>query len=123
MLQHGAGHLGMLAAENDKMKAIKVYSECVKLQPDFLPSADVLFKLGGWVNETGKAKPALGIFNRLIKEYPQDPLVPKAYFRVAQIFHDRLMNPDKARKMLGALIQKYPNHDITSVAENYLANI
>jgi tetratricopeptide (TPR) repeat protein len=123
MLEHGAGHLGMLVAENDKMKAIKVYSECAKLQQDFLPSADALFKLGGWVNETGKAKPALGIFSRLIKEYPQDPLVPKAYFRVAQIFHDRLMNPDKARKMLGALIQKYPDHDITSIAENYLANI
>jgi tetratricopeptide (TPR) repeat protein len=123
LLEHGASHLGLLIAENDKNKALKVYAECAKLQPDFLPDADVLFKLGGWVNEIGKVKPALGIYNRLIKEYPQDPLVPKTYFRVAQLFHDRLMNPDKARKMLGALIQRYPDHDIISIAENYLANI
>ncbi len=123
LLEHGASHLGLLIAENDKNKALKVYAECAKLQPDFLPDADVLFKLGGWVNEIGKVKPALGIYNRLIKEYPQDPLVPKTYFRVAQLFHDRLMNPDKARKMLGALIQRYPGHDIISIAENYLANI
>ena len=44
-------------------------------------------------------------------------------FRVAQIFHDRLMNTDKARKMLGALKSKYPEHDIIPHVENYLANI
>lgn len=75
------------------------------------------------MNEGGKTKPALGVYNRLIKQYPQNPIVPKTYFRVAQIFHDRLMNTEKARKMLGALKDRYPEHDIIPHVENYLANI
>ena len=123
MVEHGAKHLDLVVAENNKGKALKVYAECLKVQPDFLPGADTLFKLGSWLNETGKTKPALGVYNRLIKEYPQNPVVPKTYFRVALIFQDRLMNPEKARKMLGALKNKYPDHDIIPVVENYLANI
>ena len=123
LLKYGDKHLDLLVADNNKSKALQVYAECLKLKPDFLPSADALFKLGGWLNEGGKTKPALGIYNRLIKQYPQNPIIPKTYFRVAQIFHDRLMNTDKARKMLGALKSKYPEHDIIPHVENYLANI
>jgi tetratricopeptide (TPR) repeat protein len=123
MVEYGDKHLDLLVAENNKSKALQVYAECLKLRPDFLPGADALFKLGGWLNENGKTKPALGLYNRLIKEYPQNPIVPKTYFRVAQIFHDRLMNIEKARKMLGALKSKYPEHDIIPHVENYLANI
>ena len=122
-VEYGDKHLDLLVADNNKSKALQVYAECLKLKPDFLPSADALFKMGGWLNEGGKTKPALGIYNRLIKQYPQNPIVPKTYFRVAQIFHDRLMNTDKARKMLGALKSRYPEHDIIPHVENYLANI
>jgi tetratricopeptide (TPR) repeat protein len=123
LLGHGTHHLKLLVRKNTKSKALKVYVECMRLNPEFLPSAEVLFKLGGWLNESGKAKEALGIYNRLIKSYPQNPIVPKTYFRVAQIFHDRLLNVEKAKKMLGALKAKYPDHDIIPQVTNYLANI
>ncbi len=123
LVEYGDKHLDLLVADNNKNKALHVYAECLKLRPDFLPGADALFKLGGWLNEGGKTQPALGVYNRLIKQYPQNPIVPKTYFRVAQIFHDRLMNTDKAHKMLGALKSKYPEHDIIPQVENYLANI
>jgi tetratricopeptide (TPR) repeat protein len=123
LVEHGINHLDLLVAENNKTKAFKVFAECSKLKPHFLPGAEALFKLGSWMNETGKIKEALQTYNRLVKSYPKNPIVPKAYFRVAQIFHDRLMNTDKAKKMLGALKQKYPEHDIIPVVENYLANI
>ena len=123
LVEHGTNHLDLLVAENNKTKALKIFTECSKLKPEFLPSADALFKLGSWMNETGKHKEALVVYNRLVKSYPQNPIVPKTYFRVAQIFHDRLMNADKAKKMLGAIKQKYPEHDIIPHVENYLANI
>lgn len=122
LLEHGAHHVDLLVGANNKNKALMVYVECLKSKPDFLPGADALFKLGGWLNETGKIKEALNTYNRLVKSYPQNPIVPKAYFRVAQIFHDRLMNAEKSKKMLDALKQKYPHHDIIPVVENYLAN-
>jgi len=122
LLEHGAHHVDILAADNNKNKALKIYVECLKSKPDFLPGADALFKMGGWLNETGKIKEALNTYDRLVKSYPQNPIVPKAYFRVAQIFHDRLMNAEKSKKMLGALKERYPHHDIIPTVENYLAN-
>jgi TolA-binding protein len=123
LLGHGTNHLDLLVAKNNKTAALKVFSECSQLKLDLLPSADALFKLGSWMNETGKHKEALGVYTRLVKSYPQNHIIPKTYFRVAQIFHDRLMNADKAKKMLGALKQKYPEHDIIPQVENYLASI
>ncbi len=123
LLEHASYYLDMLAAENNKTKALKVYIECKKIKPDFLPDANALFQLAGWLNEMGKSKEAIATYNRLVKEYPEHKLVPKAFYRVAQIFQDRLMSPDNARKILTGVKQKYPDHEIIPHVENYLANI
>ena len=113
----------MLAGQNEKTRALEVYAECRALDPKFLPSAGALFKLGGWLNETGKTEAAVGTYNRLVKAYPDSPMLPKAYFRAAQIFNDRLMNPDRARKILKGLLNKYPDHEIAPQIKNYLSSI
>jgi tetratricopeptide (TPR) repeat protein len=123
MLTHAEKFLELLAARDDKTKALKVYIECKKIKPDFLPDAMALFKLAGWLAEMGKSKEAIATYNRLVKEYPEHKLVPKAFYRVAQIFQDRLMSPDNARKILTGVKQKYPDHAIIPHVENYLANI
>lgn len=123
MLEHAENYLDLLAAENNKNKALKVYVECTKAKPDFLPAANALFKLAGWLNELGKSKEAIATFNRLVKAYPESPMVPKAFFRMAQIFQDRLMSTDNARKILTGVKKKYPDHEIIPHVENYLANL
>lgn len=123
MLTHAEKFLELLAARDGKTKALKVYIECKKIKPDFLPDAMALFKLAGWLNEIGKSKEAIATYNRLVKEYPEHKLVPKAFFRVAQIFQDRLMSPDNARKILTGVKKKYPDHEIIPHVENFLANI
>jgi TolA-binding protein len=50
-------------------------------------------------------------------------MVPKAYFRIAQLFHDGLMKTDKAKKILSALQMKYPGHEIMPHVENFLARL
>jgi tetratricopeptide (TPR) repeat protein len=123
VLVHGENYIDLLIAQNDKSKALNVYFECKKANPGFLPSAANLFKLAGWLNELGKSKEAIGTYNRFVKEYPENPLAPKAFFRIAQIFHDRLMNTGNAKKILVGLKRKYPEHEIIPYVENYLANI
>jgi tetratricopeptide (TPR) repeat protein len=123
MLEHGINHLDLLAADNNKPKAVEVYTECRKIEPKFLPSPVFLLKLAGWLNEAGKTKEAVGIYNSLVKAYPKNHLTPKAYFRAAQIIHDRLMNPEKARKILNSLISKYPDNEIVPHVKNYIANM
>ena len=123
LLAHGLAHLDLLTAQNQKNKALAVFTECRRASADFLPSANALFKLAGWLNESGKTKAAVAVYNTLAKSYPDNSLVPKAYFRIAQIFHDRLMNKEQAKKALGLLLQKFPDHDLIPQAENFLARI
>jgi hypothetical protein len=123
VVDHGVTHLDLLAKANQKDPAMKVFAECRKLDRKFQPTAEALYKIGEWFNAAGKSKEALAMYNRLVKTYPGNTLVPKAYFRAAQIFHDRLMNPDKARQILNRLMDKYPNNDIEPQVRNYMANM
>jgi tetratricopeptide (TPR) repeat protein len=123
MAEHGVRHLELLVDENERQKVMQVYTECSKVDPKFIASAPVLFKIGSWLNETGKTKQAVTILNRMINSYPTHPLTPKAYFRAAQIFNDRMMSAEKAKKILTALKQKYPEAEILPQVDNYLANL
>ena len=123
LLEHGVSHLDKLADKNQKSKALGVFSECRKIDAGFQPTAGALFKLAGWLNETGKTQAAVSVYNLLVKSYPQHPLVPRAYFRIAQLFHDGLMKTDKAKKILSALQMKYPDHEIMPHVENFLARL
>ncbi|MGD9300127.1 MAG: tetratricopeptide repeat protein [Desulfobacterales bacterium] len=123
LLEHGVNHLDKLADKNQKNKALAVFSECRQMDPNFLPTAGALFKLAGWLNETGKTQTAVSVYNLLVKSYPQHNLVPKVYFRIAQLFHDGLMKTDKARKILSAMQVKYPDHEIMPHVKNFLARL
>jgi len=123
MVEHANRHFELLLGKNERAKVLQAYAECTRVAPKFVPAADVLFKIGGWMNETGKTKESVGVLNRIIKHYPGHPLAPKAYFRAAQIFNDRLMSADKAKKILNVLKQKYPRAEILPQVDNYLANL
>jgi tetratricopeptide (TPR) repeat protein len=123
MTEHGIRHLDLLVEEKKPSKMIQVYAECTKLDPKFLPSAPVLFNIGSWLNETGKTRQSVAVLNRMINAYPAHPLTPKAYFRAAQIFNDRLMSVEKAKRILTVLKQKYPQAEILPQVDNYLANL
>ncbi|MCP4690160.1 MAG: tetratricopeptide repeat protein [Desulfobacterales bacterium] len=123
LLAHSEPHLELLAKEGMKSRAVDLYLMVMSKKPDFIPGAETLFKLGGWLNETGKSKQAVAALGRLGKEYPDNPLTPKAYFRAAQIVHDRYMNPERAGKMLTALLNKYPDHEIAPKVKKYLTYI
>jgi hypothetical protein len=123
LLAHGRNHLELLVRSQKKNAALGVYRDCRSADPTFAPSAGSLFKLGGWLDEAGQSKEAVAAFSTLTKTYPQDPLVPKSYFRAAQVIHARLLNPDKARTILAGLIKKYPQHDIIPFVKRYLAQM
>ncbi|WP_372679784.1 tetratricopeptide repeat protein [Desulfosarcina sp.] len=120
---HGLNHLDMLVRGDNKTQAVDVYLQCLTSDSEFSPKAGALFKVAGWLSETGRNKEAMSTYNKLTKAYPQDPLVPKSYFRAAQIFNDRLMNPEKAKRILTGLMKKYPEHDIIPFVERYLDQI
>lgn len=115
-------HLDLLIKADQKDKAMELYSVCMS-KDNFTATPLALFRIASWFNEKGDPKNAVQTLNLLTKSHPQDTLVPKAYFRAAQILHEKLMNTEKAKKVLSALINKYPQHEIASFARNYLEGI
>jgi tetratricopeptide (TPR) repeat protein len=121
-LDYAPHHLDLLVKAGEKDKAMALFTECMGKEK-FSASAMTLFKIGSWFNEQGNAKAAVQAFNLLTKAHPQDALIPKAYFRAAQILHEKLMNTERSRKILTALIAKYPDHEVANFARSYLKGI
>lgn len=119
LLNHAPVHLYLLTKENQKIEACEVFSECLQHDKNFSPAAIVLFKLGGWLTENNKVKESLNAYSRLIKQHPDDNLVPKAYFRLAQIYQDKLMDRGKSKQVFSVMQQKFPDHDIIPQAQRY----
>jgi tetratricopeptide (TPR) repeat protein len=123
LFKHCLTHVNLLCRENQKDKALPLYNKCLAHDKNFAPEADAMFKIGGWLNENGKIKNAIAIYQRLIKTYPNSSVTPKAYLRAAQLFYDRLMKPEQARKILDAVLRKYPDHEIAPKAKAYLGSL
>ncbi len=123
MADHAVSYLHMLVRDKEKKKACDVFLECLSVDKEFTSAPVNIFAVAGWLYETGKVKEAMAAYNRIIKLYPGDNLVPNAYFRIAQIYHDRLMDTAKAKKILNAIIKKFPDHDIVQQAGNYLSTL
>lgn len=116
-------HFELLAAAGDKAKSLELYLVCLEKAPGLNLSPALLFKIGNWLNESGRTKEALHALTSLAKGFPQDPLIPKTYFRIAQILHEKLAQTDKAKKFLSALLQRYPDHEFAPIARNYLKSL
>jgi tetratricopeptide (TPR) repeat protein len=123
LLRHAPQHLKMLVKSDAKSDAVASYLECLRIDRAFTVDGVVQFKIASWLTESGKHKEAILALNSLIKKNPQDSLVPKAYYRAAQIFRERLGDVEKAKKILEAMIAKYPDHEITAFAKNYLGSL
>jgi tetratricopeptide (TPR) repeat protein len=122
-MKHCITHLDLLGQANQKIKTCQLFAKCLAADKKFTPAAATLFKIGDWLNESGKIKAAIGTYSRLTKAYPDDALAPKAYLRSAQIFNDRLMKPDQAKKILEAIMNKFPDHEIIPKARAYLEHL
>jgi tetratricopeptide (TPR) repeat protein len=123
LLGYAPHHLELIVRSGKKKEAIKLYIDCLRIDKAFSPQPLILFKIASWLNESEKGKEAIFALNALIKGYPKDGLVPKAYYRAAQIYNERLKNGGQAKKILNGLIRKYPDHEITGFAKTYLKGL
>jgi tetratricopeptide (TPR) repeat protein len=123
LLAYAPRHLELAVKAGSKKDAVALYMHCLRNDKSFAPEAIILFKIASWLNESEKSKEAIFALNALIKRYPQDTMVPKAYYRAAQIFHERLKNDSQSKKILNGLIRKFPDHEIAGFAKNYLKGL
>jgi hypothetical protein len=123
MLAHGSAYLDLLAKGRSKEKLHDVYAECISRSSDFSTSFSASFKIAGSMIEAGNPKGAADVYEGFIKNNPENPMIPKASFLAANVFNERLLNPQKAVELLEGVIKKYPNHEMASFARQYLGQI
>jgi tetratricopeptide (TPR) repeat protein len=123
MLAHGSAYLDLLAKGRSKEKLHEVYAECVSRSSDFSTSFSASFKIAGSMIEAGNPKGAADVYEGFIKNNPENPMIPKASFLAANVFNEKLLNPQKAAELLDNIIKKYPNHEMTAYARQYLGQI
>ncbi|MDA8126830.1 MAG: tetratricopeptide repeat protein [Deltaproteobacteria bacterium] len=123
LLAFGPDYLDALVKFNEKQKALAVFTELQALAPDFKAAADTAYTLAGWMNDLGQTQRASDAYRQFIAAYPDDPAAPKAYFRAAQILHDRLFKMDEAKALLRELSERHPSHAIMADVNSYMRSI
>ncbi|MCK5349298.1 MAG: tetratricopeptide repeat protein, partial [Desulfobacula sp.] len=108
---------------NMKEKACQVYIDCASADKLFKPESRDLLKVGSWLKQTDKIKASINAYSRLISFYPDNQLVPKTYFILAQIYNEKMKNKPQAKKIISILIKKFPDHDIIPHAKQYIQKL
>jgi tetratricopeptide (TPR) repeat protein len=119
MVLQGNVYLHSLIKNSEKEKACQVYIDCATADKKFKPTSRDLLKVGSWLKQTNKIKASINAYSRLINFHPENPLVPKTYFILAQIYNEKMDNKIQAKKIINILIKKFPDHDILSHAKQY----
>ena len=70
--------------------------------------------------QQGQAGEAIGVYRRILSEYPQSPDNYKAVFLIGFVFSEKLNQPDSARLMFETVIREYPGCEFVDDAEAML---
>lgn len=123
LVDHLPVHLKLLVAGNKKSDALSLYLSPLAQRTESALPADIRFKIAGWLSETGKSPEALSAFQRIIDDDADMTLAAKAHLRMAQIYNDRLMQPEKARDILNDALDRFPNSAIADQMQAYRSHL
>lgn len=115
--------LPLIIAAGDTRRVIALFDGCGIMEDDLTINADLLMKMGEMLSANGRGKDAIRIYSALTKTRPRAPEAPLAYFKAARTYNERLMAPEKAKKILAQLILKYPRHTMLPAFKSYLEKI
>jgi tetratricopeptide (TPR) repeat protein len=121
--KHAPLFIKLLIAAREEQMAITIFDACGEMAHSPTMAAATLLKIGDILSANGRARDAIKVFSMLAKQNPEAPETPLAYFKAAQTCHERLMAPDRAKKILKQLIQKYPTHTMAPAFKSYLDRI
>ena len=91
------------------------------LRADAEPASEAtLYARAQQAEQQGDADLAVGLYRRILDEYPQSPDNYKAVFLIGFVFSEKLNQPDSARLMFETVIREYPGCEFVDDAEAML---
>ena len=104
----------------DRDAACKTYLQTLAKHPDYLPPANTLLTLGANLSRNGQHLDAAQTLAKVYVSYPESPESEVALLRNAQLYMQQMNDPATAQRLLQALLQRYPNTQWKTQAENGL---
>lgn len=118
LAEHGRRMIALLLARGERAEALRVWSDCHGKAADFaLPEAAHTLSLAqaAWMN--GEARNALALLKGFDKRYRGHASVPDAYELIVRVLVQGLGREDKARPILQAMQQRWPDSSQTREVE------
>lgn len=120
--QHSADYIGRLMLENRPSEALRVFTDCYKLDRDFkFGNGRQRFMMAQLLNNNGQARAALNLLTNLHVDFPGYAGIPEAYLLVARILCESFNEDKKARQILEFLQNKYPQHPRMPQVKEYMS--
>jgi TolA-binding protein len=82
-----------------------------------------LFKAAGIAMNTGDGGKAIGLFDKLLKDYPSSPKAALGLFFKGYVQENLLKNLDQAKETYLLFIEKYPDNDFADDAQASIDNL
>ena len=116
-----ADYIGRLMLDNRPSEALRVFTDCYKLNKDFkFGNGRQRFAMAQLLNKNGQARAALNLLTNLHVEFPGYEGIPDAYLLVARILCESFNEDAKARQILEFLQNKYPEHPRMPQVKEYM---
>lgn len=110
----GKGMAKTIALTEEVFEKVKLGGKVIKINH---------YELGMKYEKEGKHKEAIEEYRKVISSYLSEENVPKAHYRIGNIFQHNLNNIPEAIKAYQTVIAEYPDSEITNEARNELDNI
>ncbi len=119
-----ADYLVRLILQDSPSEAIRVFSDCYKLDKDFkFGNGRQRFQMAQLLNKNGLSRAALNLLANLHVDLPGYDGIPDAYLFVAKIMCESFNEDEKARQVLTFLQNKYPTHPRIPEVNEYMKMI
>jgi hypothetical protein len=116
-----ADYIGRLMLDNRPSEAIRVFTDCYKLDKNFkFGNGRQRFAMAQLLNKNGQARAALNLLTDLHVDFPGYEGIPDAYLLVARILCESFNEDGKARQILEFLQNKYPDHPRMTQVKEYM---
>lgn len=118
------GKMTFDAAKLKKGEALlAAYIDYADKHKDSTDAPHYLFRAGDMALSLNKPEQALGLYNRVIYQYPESQKVPECLFLVGFIHENYLQNYGKAREIYQQFLDKYPAHELADDAAISIQNL
>ena len=118
---YSADYIGRLMLENRPSEAMRVFTDCYKLDKDFkFGNGRQRLAMAQLLNKNGQARAALNLLMNLHVDFPGYEGIPDAYLLVARILCENFNEDEKARQILEFLQTRYPAHPRMPQVKDYM---